>query len=145
MTYFFKIIALALFSLTLAACGHVKIGQGFIYEDEDPQAYGGLTMNRLLFCKNGLGAYEICDATAVDGKEEAEVNIEWKVDQAGQFHLIYSATDTKAFEAFKTIADVRARFGDIVADTLLSLAVPPVASLAAANSGVVVPVDPVNE
>lgn len=120
--------------LSVSACGNMGVLNGKLFEYDDPQNDAGLSKTTLEFCKNKLGGFEICKAVNVDGKEHADISLKWSVDQDGIFQVEYTAKDTRAFEAFKTIADVRARFGDIVADTLTKLAVPGGLDISTENS-----------
>lgn len=106
-------IMIALASLTLVACGpNVDILGGYLTNIDDPQNQAGLVAVNYKFCENPNGAYEICGANMVDGKEQSVVDLDWNVNQEGVLNIEYNATDTRAFQAFATRAELQARLGE---------------------------------
>ncbi|UTW53972.1 hypothetical protein [Kordiimonas sp. SCSIO 12610] len=111
MTYVKSVIGvLALMFLT--ACGpNVDILGGYLANVDDPQNQAGLVAVNYEFCENVNGAYEICGATMVDGKEQALVDLDWNVNQEGVLDIKYNATDSRAFQAFTTRAELQKTLG----------------------------------
>ncbi len=115
--------------LLLTACGpNVSILGGYLAKIDDPQNKAGLVVVSYKFCENSVGGYEICDAGMIDGKEQAKVDLAWSIDQDGKLTIDYNATDTRAFQAFATRAEVQkalgAELGGKVFDALQVLANP---------------------
>jgi len=101
-----------LVALTLSACGpNVSVLGGLLAKVDDPQNQAGLVIVDYKFCENTVGGYEICGATMADGKEQAKVDLVWSIDQDGKLAIEYSATDSRAFQAFTTRADLQKALG----------------------------------
>lgn len=99
--------------LFLSACGpNVSVLGGYLAEIDDPQNKAGLVVVSYKFCENSAGGYEICDAGMIDGKEQAKVDLAWSIDQDGKLTIDYNATDSRAFQAFATRAEVQKALGE---------------------------------
>jgi len=96
----------------LGACGpNVSILKGFLADVEDPQNQAGLVLVDYKFCENSAGGFDICGAAMVDGKEQAKVDLDWAINQDGTMSIKYNATDSRAFQAFATRAELQKALG----------------------------------
>lgn len=112
------VLALALI-LLLPACGpNASLFGGYLLDLKDPQNQAGLVRVHYQFCENDIGGYEICNANMVDGKEQAKVDLAWSIDQDGKLTIDYSATDSRAFQAFTTRADLQKALGESLGATV---------------------------
>lgn len=101
------------FLLLLTGCGpNFSVLGGYLAQVQDPQNQAGLVIVEYRFCENSLGGRDICGASMVDGKEQAKVDLDWEVDQEGKMSITYSATDSRAFQAFATRAELQKALGE---------------------------------
>lgn len=107
----FKLASALSLALMLGACGTIDVAGGYLFSSDNPQDMAGLVSVEYKFCENELGARELCGATMTDGKEQAQVDLKWKINQDGTMSIDYTATDSRAFQAFATRADYQKALG----------------------------------